>query len=247
MFAPYVSMVRQILNRLADGGDIVELKVIARIHNGFHEKFGIPRQSGLVPEVVSTIVFEKEYRQPEALLGLEGYSHLWLIWQFSACEGISWRPTVRPPRLGGNKRMGVFATRSLYRPNSMGLSSVQLMGIEKTADHGHVLKVAGADLLDGTPIFDIKPYVAYSDAHPDAVSGFADEFKDYRLKVLCSDVVLSAVLPEDRILLLKLLEQDPRPAYQDDENRIYAMDFGKYSVKFRVASDILTVEEIKRL
>ncbi len=226
---------------------MVEVKVIAKIYNGFHEKFGIPRQSGLVPEVVSTIVFEEDYRRVEALSGIEGYSHLWLIWQFSACEGAAWRPTVRPPRLGGNKRMGVFATRSPYRPNSLGLSSVRLLGMEKTEQFGTVLKVAGADLLSGTPIFDIKPYVAYSDAHADAVSGFADAFVGYKLNVHCPPSVSEGVLPEDAALLTKLLEQDPRPAYQDDGERLYVMDFGNYTVKFRVRCDDLFVEEIKRL
>lgn len=225
----------------------MELKVIAKIYNDFHEKFGIPRQSGLVPEVVSTIVFEEPYRQPEALCGIEGYSHLWLLWQFSACEGKEWHPTVRPPRLGGNKRMGVFATRSPYRPNGIGLSSVRLLGIEKTKEHGHVLKVSGADILSGTPIYDIKPYVAYCDSHAEAISGFADAFVGYKLRVCCPAEASSCVLPEDREVLIKLLEQDPRPAYQDDSTRIYTMDFGKYTVKFRVLCDELIVEEIKRL
>lgn len=225
----------------------MEVKVIAKIYNGFHEKFGIPRQSGLVPEVVSTIVFEEDYRVNEALSGISGYSHLWLIWQFSACEGAEWRPTVRPPRLGGNKRMGVFATRSPYRPNGLGLSSVRLLGVEKTEQFGTVLKVAGADLLSGTPIFDIKPYVAYSDAHTDAVSGFADDFVDYKLNVHCPPSVAKNVPPEDVAVLTKLLEQDPRPAYQDDGERLYVMDFGNYTVKFRAKCDDLFVEEIKRL
>ncbi len=225
----------------------MELNVIARIYNDFHEKFGIPRQSGLVPEIVSTIVFEEAFRRQEALTGIEGYSHLWLIWQFSECVGSPWRPTVRPPRLGGNKRMGVFATRSPYRPNNLGLSSVRLLGVEESKDFGHVLKVAGADILNGTPIFDIKPYVAYSDSHPDAVSGFADNFVDYKLKVICPEALLSCVDMIDREGLLKLLEQDPRPAYQEDENRVYKMDFGKYAIGFQVKNEILTVTEIERL
>ena len=247
MFARCASTVQLILKRLVNGGDDVELSVIATIYNDFHEKFGIPRQSGLVPELVSTIVFEEEFRRQEALSGIEGYSHLWLIWQFSECAGTPWRPTVRPPRLGGNKRMGVFATRSPYRPNSLGLSSVRLLGVEETKEFGHVLKVAGADILSGTPIFDIKPYVAYSDSHPDAVSGFADDFVDYKLHVICSDGLLSCVEPSDRETLLKLLEQDPRPAYQDDESRVYKMDFGKYAISFRVRNENLTVTEIERL
>lgn len=229
------------------GGDTMILQVIATIYNDFHEKFGIPRQSGLVPEVVSTIVFEDPFRRKEALAGIEGYSHLWLIWQFSECAHSPWRPTVRPPRLGGNKRMGVFATRAPYRPNSLGLSSVRLLGVEETEEFGCVLKVAGADILSGTPIFDIKPYVAYSDSHPEAVSGFADDFVDYKLKVSCPETFLSCVDAEDRGALVKLLEQDPRPAYQEDENRIYKMDFGKYAVGFQVKDGVLTVVEIKRL
>ncbi|MBQ2696651.1 MAG: tRNA (N6-threonylcarbamoyladenosine(37)-N6)-methyltransferase TrmO [Clostridia bacterium] len=225
----------------------MELQVIGTIYNDFHEKFGIPRQSGLVPEVVSTIVFSEDYRKPEALSGIEGYSHLWLLWQFSECAEAGWRPTVRPPRLGGNKRMGVFATRSPFRPNSIGLSSVVLLGIEKTKEFGSVLKVSGADLMNGTPILDIKPYIAYTDSHPEAKSGFADQFVGYHLEVSCPQALLLQVEPENRQTLLKVLEQDPRPAYQDDENRIYKMDFGRYTVSFRVEKEVLTVENIERL
>lgn len=231
---------------MADGGDDVELAVIATIYNDFHDKFGIPRQSGLVPELVSTIVFEEEFRRQEALSGIEGYSHLWLIWQFSECVGTPWHPTVRPPRLGGNKRMGVFATRSPYRPNNLGLSSVRLLGVEKTKEFGHVLHVAGADILSGTPIFDIKPYIAYSDSHPEADSGFADAFVDYKLKVCFPPALLELVDPSDREVLLSLLEQDPRPAYQDDD-RIYKLDYGKYAVSFQVQEGILTITELRRL
>lgn len=164
------------------------MKIIARIHNDFKDKFGIPRQSGLT-ELTSRIVFEPEYRNPDALRGIEGYSHLWLIWQFSEAVRENWSPTVRPPRLGGNRRVGVFATRSPYRPNPIGLSSVRLLAVERTSD-GLTLLVSGADLLDGTPIYDVKPYVAYSDSHPDAVSGFADEVKNYALKVeICKELL----------------------------------------------------------
>ena len=225
----------------------MKLQKIATIYNGFHDKFGIPRQSGLVPAVESAIVFEEAFRQPEALCGIEGYTHLWLIWQFSECADAPWRPTVRPPRLGGNKRMGVFATRSPYRPNSLGLSSVRLLGVKKTKEFGCVLMVAGADLLNGTPIFDIKPYVTYSDSHPEAISGFAEEFVNYKLQVICPPELLQCIEPQDREVLLNLLEQDPRPAYQDDENRIYKMDFGQYAIGFRVANGNLTVTEILRL
>ncbi len=224
----------------------MELQVIAKIHNGFHEKFGIPRQSGLVPELESVIIFEEEFRQAEALVGLEGYSHLWLIWQFSECSNAPWRPTVRPPRLGGNKRMGVFATRSPFRPNHLGLSSVRLLGIDKTKEFGTVLRVSGADLMDGTPIFDIKPYITYTDAHPDAVSGFADDFVGYKLSVSCPEALLATVSPEEQGALLKILEQDPRPAYQDDESRIYNMDFSDYAVSFTVSGEELTIINIKK-
>ncbi len=222
----------------------MELKIIARIQNDFHEKFGIPRQSGLVPELISRIVFEEEYRIPEALKGIDGYSHLWLIWGFSQVTAQEFHPTVRPPRLGGNKRMGVFATRSPFRPNNMGLSSVRLVGIEKTENLGTVLLVAGADLMNGTPIYDIKPYIAYADSHPDAVSGFADDFTGYRLTVDFPKDLLAQVADEQRNVLLKILEQDPRPAYQNDENRIYKMDFGPYWVSFRVAGELLTVTDL---
>ena len=224
----------------------MELKIIAKIHNGFHEKFGIPRQSGLVPELSSVIIFEEEFRNADALKGIEGYSHLWLLWEFSEVEKTDWRPTVRPPRLGGNTRMGVFATRSPYRPNSIGLSSVSLLGVEKTEKHGTVLRVAGADLMDGTPIYDIKPYITYTDSHPDAVSGFADRFVDYRLAVSFSEALLCEVAPADRDTLIKLLEQDPRPAYQDDESRIYKMDFGPYRISFSVSGDKLTVTDLQK-
>lgn len=221
------------------------LKVIAHIHNGFHEKFGIPRQSGLVPSLLSTIVFEKPYRVPEALRGLEGYSHLWLLWQFSACADVPWRPTVRPPRLGGNRRMGVFSTRSPFRPNAIGLSSVKLECMEQTRQQGTVLVVSGADLMDGTPIFDIKPYIAYTDSHPDAVSGFAEDFAHYALQVLCPPTLLSRVEPDLQGVLIRLLENDPRPAYQHDETRIYTMDFSGYAVRFFVDGEQLTVTDIQ--
>ncbi|MBQ9914651.1 MAG: tRNA (N6-threonylcarbamoyladenosine(37)-N6)-methyltransferase TrmO [Clostridia bacterium] len=224
----------------------MELKVIAKIHNGFHEKFGIPRQSGLVPELTSVIVFEEEFRNDDALKGIDGYSHLWLLWGFSQVEKTDWRPTVRPPRLGGNTRMGVFATRSPYRPNNIGLSSVVLSGIEKSPQYGTLLKVKGADLMDGTPIYDIKPYIAYTDAHPDAVSGFADNFVGYRLKVCFPEHLLSRAEPEDQRTLFQILEQDPRPAYQDDEARIYKMDFGPYQLSFSVSGDTLTVTDLQK-
>lgn len=223
---------------------MAEWKVIARIHNDFSDKFGIPRQSGLVPEMPSYIVFEEEYRNREALRGIEEYSHLWLLWQFSEAQRECWSPTVRPPRLGGNRRMGVFATRSPYRPNPIGLSSVKLLGVEQHAEQGTILRVAGADLLDGTPILDIKPYLAYTDAHPDAVGGFADAFVGYALSVEFPEEFLSRIAPEKRESLLAVLRQDPRPAYQHDPERVYALDFAAYTVRFCVRDTVLTVTDV---
>lgn len=223
------------------------MKIIAKIHNDFKEKFGIPRQSGLSGELTSRIVFEPEYRNPDALRGIDGYSHLWLIWQFSEAIREDWSPTVRPPRLGGNKRVGVFATRSPYRPNPIGLSSVRLEKIEVTESEGTVLIVSGADLLDGTPIFDVKPYIAYSDCHTDAVSGFADPVKEYALKVdFCKDL-LSKVHTSKQNSLIKILEQDPRPSYQNDPEREYGMRFADYEIFFKVDGDTLTVTRVEVL
>ena len=218
----------------------MELHIIAHIRTEFPSKFGIPRQSGLVPQLRARIVFEPEYRRDDALRGIEGYSHLWLIWQFSRAVREEWSPTVRPPRLGGNTRMGVFATRSPYRPNAIGLSSVKLEGIEHGAE-GSVLIVSGADLLDGTPIFDIKPYLPFTDSHPDAVGGFADERSSYALRVEIPEEHLAAIPECDRETLRAVLAGDPRPSYQNDPDRIYGMEFKDYEVKFRVEEDILTV------
>ena len=219
------------------------MKIIARIENDFKEKFGIPRQSGIATEMVSRIVFEREFRNPEALRGIEGYSHLWLIWEFSEAQRDEWSATVRPPRLGGNKRMGVFATRSPFRPNPIGLSSVKLIGIEET-ERGKVLLVSGADLLDGTPIYDVKPYLAYTDSHPDAISGFSDTVRDYSLPVSIPDE-LSKRIPKDKLkTLYQILRDDPRPAYKDDGERIYTFTFGKNEISFKVSDGILTVTDI---
>lgn len=223
------------------------IKPIAYIKNGYTSKFGIPRQPGLVPEALSVIIFEEEYRIPEALRGIEEYSHLWLIWQFSEAVREDFSPTVRPPRLGGNKRVGVFATRSPFRPNSLGLSSVKLIKVEHTKDNGDVLIVSGADLMDGTPIYDIKPYVKYSDSHPDAVSGFADDFENYSLDVSVADEWLSVIPEEDKKAVLGILSQDPRPSYQQDAERIYTFDYSGLSVSFKVDGKSLTVTEIRRL
>lgn len=221
------------------------MKVIAKIKTDFPEKFGIPRQSGLT-DSLATIIFEPEYRNDEALRGIEGFSHLWLIWEFSEAKRDSWSPTVRPPRLGGNKRMGVFATRSPFRPNPIGLSSVKLIGLEKSKQ-GTVLIVSGADLLDGTPIYDIKPYLPFTDSHPDALGGFADEKKNYSLKVECEEKLLS-VIPNKKIKpLTDILSGDPRPQYIDDSERIYGMKYGEFEIKFTVDADILTVKSIEKI
>ena len=220
---------------------MAEMKIIARIRTPFKTKFGIPRQSGVAADVKGQIVFEPDYREIEAVRGLEGFSHIWLIWCFSESADGKWSPTVRPPRLGGNTRMGVFATRSPFRPNPIGLSSVVLERIEYTADRGPVLHVSGADLMDGTPIFDIKPYVAYADSHPEATGGFTDtaQFKKLYVELLGS---VKPPLPDG---LAEVLENDPRPRYHDDPDRVYGMEYGGREVKFRVCGDVLTVIEIQ--
>jgi len=220
-----------------------ELDVIARIHSDFPEKFGIPRQSGIVDELRAKIVFEPKYQNPDALRGIEGFSHLWLIWQFSENIRQDWSPTVRPPRLGGNTRMGVFATRSPFRPNNLGLSCVRLVSVEKSEELGTYLVVAGADLMDGTPIFDVKPYLPYSDAHPEALSGFAPH-AGKKLKVEFEGECMKKV-PEDKLAALTgILAADPRPSYQNDETRVYTMDFADMEVKFRVEGEVLKVRQI---
>ncbi len=223
------------------------MQVIAHIRNAFPTKFGLPRQSGLVPELVSTIVFEPEFRVPEALRGIESYSHLWLIWEFHQAvregESQAWRPTVRPPRLGGNTRMGVFATRSPFRPNPLGLTVVKLLAVEDSPE-GQVLVVSGADMMDGTPIYDIKPYLPYVDSVPEAVGGFTEETAEYRLTVDCPEELLARVPKEMQETLLGVLAQDPRPAYQHDENRVYGLPFGGMDVKFTVKDSVLRVVEI---
>lgn len=224
----------------------IPMHVIATMHSAFPTKFGIPRQSGLVSELQSTIVFEPEYRNPDALRGIEGFSHLWLVWSFSKAVRKTWSPTVRPPRLGGNTRMGVFATRSPFRPNAIGLSSVKLKGIEETAHLGTVLHVSGADLLDGTPIFDIKPYLPYTDAHPDATSGFTQSYTGYHLEVIFPPDLLEQVPPDLRPALTGVLAQDPRPSYQDDPERVYGMAFGGLEVKFKVCEKTLAVVSVEK-
>ncbi len=221
----------------------MELKIIARMKSDFPTKFGLPRQSGLVESLTSYVVLEKEYAVADALRGLEDYSHLWLIWGFSEVERDTWSPTVRPPRLGGNTRMGVFATRSPYRPNPIGLSSVKLCGIVR--ENGRLmLEVSGADLMDGTPIYDIKPYLPFSDSHPDAAGGFADPVREDRLSVAIDDELLSLVPKDKRDGLIGVLRGDPRPSYHSDPERIYGFIYAGYEVKFRVSSDVLTVCEV---
>ena len=221
------------------------MKIIAKIYTEFDEKFGIPRQSGLVEETVGKIVFEPEYRTPEALRGIEGYSHLWVIWSFSKAIRTEWSPTVRPPRLGGNKRMGVFATRSPYRPNPIGLSSVKLIEIKHTENEGTVLIVGGADMLSGTPIFDIKPYLPFTDSHPDAKGGFADEVKEYEIDVEISDEAKARLTTEEEKKLVALLRQDPRPSYKSEDEKIYGMKLGGKEIKFKYENCKLIVTEIE--
>lgn len=224
--------------------DEIKITPIAKIKSDFPSKFGIPRQSGLVAQLQATVIFEPEFRNPDALRGIEDFSHLWLIWQFSEAIQKEWSPTVRPPRLGGNVRMGVFATRSPFRPNHLGLSSVRLLGVERTERYGTVLHVGGADLMDGTPIFDIKPYIAYGDSHPDAVGGFTDTAADFLLTVDFPDTLLEKLPPEKRSAAIGVLEHDPRPSYQKDSDRIYGLNFAGYDIHFRVDEKCLTVMDV---
>ena len=224
----------------------VNIQVIARMHSDFATKFGIPRQSGLVEELRSTIVFEPEFRNPDALRGIEDFSHLWIIWQFSEAVRTEWSPTVRPPRLGGNTRMGVFATRSPFRPNNLGLSSVRLLGVEQTAEYGTVLHVGGADLMDGTPIFDIKPYIPYGDCHPEATGGFTDTAGEFLLQVEFPEELLNILPVEKRDAAIGVLSHDPRPSYQRKPDRVYGLTFAGFDIRFKVNEDILTVVEVKK-
>jgi len=218
--------------------------VIAHIRSDFPTKFGIPRQSGLVDALQAKIVFEPQYRSPEAVRGLEAFSHIWLIWQFSRAVRGDWSPTVRPPRLGGAKRVGVFATRSPFRPNALGLSAVRLDSVRLERGTGPVLYIAGADLLDGTPIYDIKPYLPYADAYPNATGGFTDRVSRQRLAVECPPEYLSKVAADKREALLGVLAEDPRPPYQQDPERVYGMEFADVEVRFSVDGQRLTVKEI---
>lgn len=222
------------------------IRPIAHIESDFPDKFGVPRQSGLVPELRARVVFDGEYRNPEALRGIELFSHIWLIWQFSLNLRPDWSPTVRPPRLGGNVRMGVFATRSPFRPNSLGLSCVKLEAVEQTPDKGTVLVVSGADLVDGTPIYDVKPYAPYADCHPEAVGGYAEPKWQRRVEVEIAPEILERVDEGRREALVGILRNDPRPSYQTDPERVYGLDFAGYNVKFSVRDKLLTVHSIER-
>ena len=222
----------------------ITIQVIARMKSDFPTKFGIPRQSGLVEELRSTIIFEPEFRNSDALRGMEAFSHLWLIWQFSEAVRTGWSPTVRPPRLGGNTRMGVFATRSPFRPNNLGLSSVKLLGIEETKEYGTVIHVAGADLMDGTPIFDIKPYIPYGDCHPEATGGFTDTAGNFLLEVDFPEELLSLLPQEKQAAAVGVLSHDPRPSYQKDSDRVYGLTFGGFDIRFTVKDKHLTVQSV---
>ena len=223
----------------------IQIGVIARMHSDFATKFGIPRQSGLVEELRSTIVFEPEYRNSDALRGIEDFSHLWIIWQFSEAVRQGWSPTVRPPRLGGNTRMGVFATRSPFRPNNLGLSCVKLLGVEHTEKYGTVLHVGGADLMDGTPIFDIKPYIPYSDCKPKASGGFTDHAGDFLLEVDFPQELLKKLPEEKQKAAVGVLSHDPRPSYQRNADRVYGLSFAGFDIRFTVAENRLTVQAVE--
>ena len=223
------------------------MRPVAHICSDFPTKFGIPRQSGLVDDLTATVVFEPEFREPEALRGIEGFSHLWLIWEFSQARRQEWSPTVRPPRLGGNIRLGVFATRSPFRPNPIGLSCVKLAAVERVEGLGTVLRVTGADLMDGTPILDIKPYVPYADCHPDASGGFASTAASPSLEVECPDDLLSLVSSDRQSALLDVLAHDPRPRYHDDPDRVYSFEFAHWRIRFSVRESILYVQSIEPL
>ena len=222
----------------------ITMHAIARMKSDFPTIFGIPRQSGLVKELVSTIIFEPDYRNVDALRGLEDFSHLWIIWQFSEAVRKDWSPTVRPPRLGGNTRLGVFATRSPFRPNSIGLSSVKILSLEDTAEFGTVIHVSGADLMDGTPILDIKPYIPYCDCHIDASGGFTDNAKDFLLDVEFPEDLLKKVPEGKRQALKEVLSHDPRPSYQNDSDRIYGLNFAEMNIRFTIQNNTLYVQEV---
>lgn len=222
------------------------MKIIARIYNDFTTRFGVPRQSGL-SEITSVICMEPDYRVADAFRGIEGFSHLWLLWEFSETKRDTWSPTVRPPRLGGNTRMGVFATRSPFRPNPIGLSSVTLERFVSESPDGPLLYVSGADLMNGTPIYDIKPYLSFTDAHPEALGGFADPVRDYALDVIFPEALLALIPEEKHTALFAVLKNDPRPSYQKDPTRTYGVSFGGFDIRFSVSEQTLTVSEVIKL
>lgn len=224
----------------------LELKIIGHVRTDFTSKFGIPRQSGLIEELKGTIVMEPEYREPAAFKGLSDFSHIWLIWEFSENLRDGWSPTVRPPRLGGNKRVGVFATRSPFRPNALGLSCVKLEQIEMDEKLGPVLHISGADLMDGTPVFDIKPYLPFVDGHPEACGGFTDRTREYSLTVEAPEELLCRIPEEKREALKKVLSQDPRPSYQKDPGRVYGMEFAGFEVKFSVENGRIYLRDVEK-
>lgn len=225
----------------------INLECIAKIYTDFPEKFGLPRQSGLVDELQGKIIFESKYRNPDALRGLEEFSHIWLIWGFHKSKQEGWSPMVKPPRLGGNTKMGVFATRSPNRPNNLGLSCVRLDKIENHKDYGLILHVSGVDLMDQTPIYDIKPYLPYCDSHPDASEGFAENVKENVLKVEIKDELLSLIPVKHHKALIGVLKQDPRPSYHNDPERIYGFYFAGYNIRFRVQDNVISVCEITKI
>ncbi len=222
----------------------MEIKPIAYIKTDFKEKFGIPRQSGIADKLTSKIIFKPEYRNPDALRGIEGFSHLWLIFDFSLAHKERFNPTVRPPRLGGNERKGVFATRSPFRPNSLGLSCVKLLGLEQSEKDGQILIVSGADLLDNTPIYDIKPYIPYADCYPEAVGGFTEDIEYKKLNVIFDDKLLEKIPKEKQQGLIDILAEDPRPSYQEDSDRVYSMLFDKFDIHFKIDKTSLTVVKL---
>lgn len=224
--------------------DNTSINAIAHIYNDYKEKFGIPRQSGIVNSALSTIIFEPQYSTSDAFRGLEGFSHIWLIWGFSEAKCKKFSPTVRPPKLGGNTRMGVFATRSPFRPNSLGLSSVKLEKIEFRENIGTVLLVSGADLMNGTPIFDIKPYLPFTDCHSDAKFGFSPQNTEHKLQIVYNETTISKIPADKQKTLIDILSLDPRPAYQEDSERIYGITFSNYNIKFTVDGNVLTIKEI---
>lgn len=223
------------------------MNIIARVHTDFKTKFGLPRQSGLIPELKGRIIFEPEYRHPQSCRGLEGFSHIWILWQFSESKKSHWAATVTPPRLGGKTRVGVFATRAPYRPNNIGISCVKLERIEQNEKLGTVLHVSGIDMMDGTPIYDIKPYIPYTDCHPEARDGFVSETKMYELEVEFPEELLQIIPKEKRQAIIKVLKQDPRPAYDTDPDRCYGVDFAGFDIRFRVKDSLLIVCEIEIL